>query len=85
MQDYTSTKRNNTWPIFCGTFLHLWKGGARLHDALHATGPDLVCNITVRTQNVVAPPRSPPRAPPALDSVHMITTKRHGGIRSSTS
>ena len=22
----------------------LWKGGARLHDALHATGPDLLCN-----------------------------------------
>ena len=36
----------------------LRKGGARLRDALHATDPDLLCNTAVRTQSMVAPPRS---------------------------
>ena len=48
----------------------------RLHHALHATGPDLLCNTTVRALSLVAPPRSPPRAPPALDRGCMITTKK---------
>ena len=49
LQEDASTKRNNRRPTF-GFFLipsivpQLWKGGARLHDALHATGPDLLCN-----------------------------------------
>ena len=67
-----STKRNNTRPIFCGppgsappiVELKSYYCCCRLHDALHATGPDFLCNTTVRTQSIVTPPRSPPRAPP---------------------
>ena len=35
------------------THILWWKGGAMLHDGLHATGPDLLCNTTVRTQSIV--------------------------------
>ena len=42
LEEDTGAKRNNTRPIFCGPLLQLWKGGARLHDALHATCPGLL-------------------------------------------
>lgn len=52
----------------------------RLHGALNATGPDLVCNNTVRARSIVDPPRPPPRSPArtltALDCAPMITNNK---------
>ena len=70
LQEDTRTKWNNTRLIFfTPSSIKLGKGRARLHDDLHATGPDLLYNITA--QSIVAPPRSPAQVPPALDRVYV--------------